>query len=73
MYEQIAANKRRTAILIAGFVLLIAAVAIAFNYAVLKGGWPGVVVGVHLRRPPHVRVLLELGQGRPGRQPGQAR
>src|SRR4249920_3106571 len=43
MYEQIAANKRRTAILIVGFLLLIAAVAIAFNYAVLKGGWPGVI------------------------------
>jgi heat shock protein HtpX len=46
MYEQIAANKRRTAILIAGFVILVALVAAAVNFAVLKGGWVGMIAAL---------------------------
>ncbi len=43
MYEQIAANKRKTAFLIALFVLLLVAVGAAFNFF-LKGGWVGLVI-----------------------------
>jgi heat shock protein HtpX len=45
MYEQIAANKRRTVLLIAGFVVFVAAVAYAFSLLFL-GGWAGVVFAV---------------------------
>ena len=34
MYEQVARNKRRTFLLLAGFVVFIAVVAIAFNYLI---------------------------------------
>lgn len=46
MYEQIAANRRRTAILITAFVVLVAAVALAFNYLILKGGWVGMIIAL---------------------------
>jgi heat shock protein HtpX len=43
VYEQIAANKRKTALLIAGFVILVFAVGAAFNFF-LQGGWIGIVI-----------------------------
>ncbi len=43
MYEQIAANKRKTIYLIAGFVVLLLAVGVAFNY-LLQGGPVGFVI-----------------------------
>lgn len=43
MYEQIAANKRKTAFLVALFVLLLVAVGVAFNFF-LQGGWIGIAV-----------------------------
>jgi heat shock protein HtpX len=43
MYEQIAANKRRTIYLVGGFVLLVAGVAALVNYLVIGGGWVGMV------------------------------
>ncbi len=43
MYEQIAANKRKTFLLIFGFVLLLALVGLAFNY-LLSGGVVGIVI-----------------------------
>ena len=43
MYEQIAANKRKTFVLILGFVILLGLVGAAFNY-LLKGGVIGFVV-----------------------------
>lgn len=43
MYDQVAQNKRRSAVLIAGFVLLVVAVAFAFD--ILNGGGPWVLVG----------------------------
>ena len=43
MYEQIAANKRKTIYLVAGFVLLLVAVGLAFNFF-LNGGVVGIVV-----------------------------
>jgi heat shock protein HtpX len=46
MYEQIAKNKRRTAYLIIGFVVLVAAVGAAVNLVVLRGGAIGVVIAV---------------------------
>src|SRR4051812_15789007 len=46
MYEQIAQNKRRTAYLIIGFVVLVAAVGAAVNLVVLRGGAIGVVIAV---------------------------
>jgi len=46
MYEQIAANKRRTFFLITGFVVLVAAVAGAINYLVLEGGWVGMILAL---------------------------
>jgi heat shock protein HtpX len=46
MYEQIAKNKRRTAYLIIGFVVLVAAVGAAVNHVVLRGGAIGVVIAV---------------------------
>jgi len=46
MYEQIAQNKRRTAYLIIGFVVLVALVGAAFNEIVIKGGAIGVVIAV---------------------------
>jgi heat shock protein HtpX len=46
MYEQIAKNKRRTAYLIIGFVVLVAAVGAAVNLVVLRGGFVGVVIAV---------------------------
>ena len=72
MYEQIAANRRRTVILIAGFVVLVAAVAAAFNYIVLKGGWVGMIFALLFVRAAGLRVLLELRQGGAGREPGSA-
>lgn len=45
MYEQIAANKRRTAVLVLGFVVLLVAVGAAINL-LLAGGWIGLVVVV---------------------------
>lgn len=42
MYEQIAANKRRTALLVAAFVLLLVGVGVALNLW-LAGGWVGFV------------------------------
>ena len=43
MYEQIAANKRKTIYLVAGFVLLLVAVGLAFNFF-LNGGVVGIVI-----------------------------
>ena len=43
MYEQIAANKRKTFLLIAGFVLVLFLVGAAFNF-LLKGGIAGIVI-----------------------------
>lgn len=43
MYEQIAANKRRTAVLIAAFVLLLVGVGLAVN-VLFAGGWIGFAV-----------------------------
>lgn len=43
MYEQITANKRKTALLILGFVVLLFAVGAAFNLF-LRGGWVGLIV-----------------------------
>ena len=43
MYEQIAANKRKTFLLILGFVVLLTAVGLAFNYF-LQGGVVGIVI-----------------------------
>ena len=43
MYEQIAANKRKTFVLIFGFVLLLALVGAAFDY-LLRGGAVGLVI-----------------------------
>ncbi len=43
MYEQIAANKRKTFLLIFGFVILLALVGLAFNY-LLSGGVVGIVI-----------------------------
>ena len=45
MYEQIAANKRRTAVLVLGFVVLLVAVGAAINL-LFAGGWIGLVVVV---------------------------
>jgi len=45
VYEQIAANKRRTALLVLGFVVLLVAVGAAINL-LLAGGWIGFVVVV---------------------------
>ena len=46
MYEQIAANKRRTYLLVAGFVALVAGVAALVNYLVFSGGWVGMVIAL---------------------------
>ena len=46
MYEQIAANKRRTIALVSGFVLLVAAVGALVNFLVIGGGWVGMVVAL---------------------------
>ena len=43
MYEQIAANKRKTFVLIFGFVVLLALVGVAFNF-LLSGGTVGIVI-----------------------------
>lgn len=43
MYEQIAANKRKTFVLILGFVVLLALVGVAFNF-LLRGGIVGIVI-----------------------------
>ena len=43
MYEQIAANKRKTAFLVFVFVVLLFAVGAAFNFF-LKGGWVGIAI-----------------------------
>jgi len=45
VYEQIAANKRRTAVLVLGFVVLLVAVGAAINL-LFAGGWIGLVVVV---------------------------
>ena len=52
MYEQIAANKRRTALLIAAFVVLLVAVGVAVNALVFQGGAIGVVLAVVICRRP---------------------
>ncbi len=46
MYEQIAANKRRTYLLVAGFVALVAGVAALVNYLVFSGGWVGMLIAL---------------------------
>ena len=43
MYEQIAANKRRTVFLVAGFVLVFAAAGAAASY-LIGFGWYGVII-----------------------------
>lgn len=43
MYDQVAQNKRRSVLLIVGFMLLVVAVALAFN--LVNGGGPWVLVG----------------------------
>ena len=43
MYEQIAANKRKSVLLVLLFVVLLFAVGAAFNFF-LRGGWVGLVV-----------------------------
>ncbi len=43
MYEQIAANKRKTVLLVLGFVLLLFAVGLAFDY-LLRGGVIGIAI-----------------------------
>ena len=47
MYDQVASNKRRSILLIAGFVVLVVAVVAAFDL-VLGGGWVGVAIAVPL-------------------------
>ena len=73
MYEQIAANKRRTVLLVAGFVALVAGVAALVNYLVFSGGWVGMLIALVIVGRPGLRVVLELRQGRAGREPGPAR
>jgi len=45
VYDQVASNKRRSWLLIAGFVILVAAVAVAFAY-LISGGPAGIVIAV---------------------------
>lgn len=45
MYEQIAANKRKSAVLILFFILVIVALGVAFDYLTNLGA-PGVIVAV---------------------------
>jgi heat shock protein HtpX len=45
VYDQVASNKRRSWLLIAGFVILVAAVAVAFSY-LISGGPVGIVIAV---------------------------
>ena len=45
MYDQVTSNKRRSWLLIAGFVILVAAVATAFSY-LISGGPVGIVIAV---------------------------
>jgi heat shock protein HtpX len=47
LYEQVAQNKRRSALIIAGFVVVVVAVVAAFDL-ILGGGWIGVVIAVPL-------------------------
>lgn len=71
MYEQIAANKRRTALLVVGFVALLVAVGAAINL-LLAGGWIGfavvvviVAVSSFLSYRNSDRVALSLSQAVP--------
>ncbi len=45
MYDQVTSNKRRSWVLVAGFVILVAAVATAFSY-LIGGGPVGDVIAV---------------------------
>jgi heat shock protein HtpX len=47
LYDQVASNKRRSILLIAGFVVLVVAVVAAFDY-ILGGGWVGVAIAAPL-------------------------
>ncbi|MCU1346963.1 MAG: htpX [Acidimicrobiia bacterium] len=46
MWDQIAANKRRSAALIAAFVVLVTLVAAAFSVVVFKAGWIGMIIAL---------------------------
>lgn len=46
LWEQIAANKRRSAALIAGFVILTALVGWALSTIVIRGGWVGLIIAL---------------------------
>ena len=69
MFELIRANKRRSVLLVAGFVLITVAVGAAAGY--LAGlGWVGVGVRPRPRRRVRLLLVLEVRLDRPRRQPG---
>ncbi|MBV8950167.1 MAG: zinc metalloprotease HtpX [Actinobacteria bacterium] len=80
MYEQIARNKRRTFLLLAVFVLLIAAVALALNYLIGSGSIIGVaiaiVVAIGLAWGSYFssdKIALAVSRARPAEGPEYAR
>jgi len=46
VYDQVAANKRRSWLLVAGFVVFVAVVAVAFTYLIGSGGPVGIVIAL---------------------------
>ena len=66
MYEQIASNKRRSALLIFGFAVLVALVAIALNF-LIGGGIFGFVIAAIIAITVVVHLVLQQRQGRAAR------
>ena len=74
MYEQIAANKRRTRrCSIAGFVVVLAVGRCRRPARSLGYGWCGVVIAFVIAGGAGLRLVLEVRPDRPGGEPGQAR
>ena len=71
MYEQIAANKRRTVVLVAGFVLVLAAAGAAAGY-LIGFGWFGVIIAFVISGGAGLRLVLEVRRRGPGGEPGPA-
>jgi len=57
--EQIAANKRRTFLMLFGFVVVITLVATAL-VLLFGGGWPGIVIAFGVNHHPRADVRLRL-------------
>ena len=73
MYEQIASNKRRSILLIVGFVARRVPRRRGLRHRRSATAWQGMVIALVVAGGAGLRLVLEVRRGRPGGEPGPAR